>query len=730
MRIFKRFPFIRQFDSSDCALACIKMLCKYYNINDNSEIDDYVSYISNDGISLEAVVELARRNEFHAECGKIDLKNLVESTIQPCILYWNKNHYVVLYKVIKGKKLYFKLADPAKGKIIVPLEEFKKSWIIGNNKNDSYGIVIVLHPNTTNNQENKYINKKSNSQISILPFIRNDRKTFSFIILGTFLGCIIQLIFPFLTQAIVDKGINNQKIELVIAILLGQFLLIIGNLITDSFRRWMTLKFGYKFSKELFANLIKKLLKLPIQFFDSKHIGDFLQRFQDHDKIERFITNHIVNFTFSLISLLVLGLVLISFNFSMFCVFSIGSALYIVWTLLFINRKKNINQTIFYLKSKSQSKYHELIKGISDIKLHNYHDTHLRQISEIQNKLYENNIMNLRTDQKIESGNIFINEFKNLIITFISSYLVIKNELTLGTMLSVQYIIGQLNVPINQLIVFINNYPDAMLSLERLNDILAKKDEATGLKDPTSNNNIVLKNVSFKYLITGENVLNKINLVIPSGKTTAIVGSSGSGKTTLVKLLLKMYKPTNGNIMCGDFDLENIKSRAWYENCGAVLQDSYIFADSIVKNIIMDKDFNKQNFNNSIRIANIESFINQLPFKYNTQIGDGGMNLSQGQKQRILIARAIYKNPKLLFFDEATNALDAKNERIIVDNLSTYLVNKTAIIVAHRLSTVRNADLIIVMNQGVIVERGTHETLVQKKGFYYELIKNQLELGN
>lgn len=338
--------------------------------------------------------------------------------------------------------------------------------------------------------------------------------------------------------------------------------------------------------------------------------------------------------------------------------------------------------------------------------------------------------MNLKIDQKIQSGNIFINELKNLVITFISAYLVIKNELTLGAMLSVQYIIGQLNVPINQLIVFITNYPDAMLSLQRLNDILSKREEDPGLKNITTNDDIILKNVNFKYLATGDNILNNINLTIPSGKTTAIVGSSGSGKTTLVKLLLKMYKPTTGSIMFGGIDLETFKSKDWYEHCGAVMQEGYIFADSIIKNIIMDKEFNKDSFVRAIKIANIEHFINQLPFRGNTLIGDGGVNLSQGQKQRMLIARAIYKSPNYLFFDEATNALDTKNERIIVDNLSSYLSGKTAVIVAHRLSTVKNADLIIVMSQGSIVEQGTHESLVFKKGVYYELIKNQLELGN
>lgn len=728
--VFSKFPFIRQFDSADCALACIRMLCKFYNIPNCFDRNEYFYYTSNDGVALDAVLEIAKRNHFTTECGKIGINELIENISEPCILYWNRNHYVILYKVVRGKKTQFKIADPSKGKLIISIDEFKKAWGIEEVQNEIFGVAILLRPDKSAiTIEENGTDSGKHSAISILSFIKKDKRTFFLIILGTFLGCLIQLAFPFMTQAIVDKGIYNQNIEMVIAILGGQFLLITGNLINDYFRKWMSLKFGYKFSLNLFADLINKLLKLPMRFFDSKHIGDFLQRFQDHDKIERFITNHIVNFTFSFISLIVLSIVLMTFSYSMFIVFIIGSILYIIWTLLFVNKKKIVNQKIFYLKSINQSRYHELIKGISEIKIQNYKDSNLKQIADLQNKLYENNIINLKIERKIESGNIFINELKNLIITFISAYLVIHGELTLGAMLSVQYIIGQLNVPINQLIVFINNYPEAVLSLQRINDILIKNDEPPGVDNICNSQDIMLDNLSFKYLITGDNVIQNISAIIPAGKTTAIVGASGSGKTTLIKILLKLYNPTCGNILYGTTNLIDVKTDVWHEACGAVLQDGYIFSDTIAKNIIMDRELDTDKLLQAIKIANIESFINNLPFKLDTKIGDEGINLSQGQKQRILIARTIYKDPTIIFFDEATNSLDTKNERIIIENLSSYLINKTAIIVAHRLSTVRNADLILVMDKGKIVEKGNHDSLILKRGYYYDLIKNQLELG-
>lgn len=729
--MLNKFPFIRQFDASDCAVACVRMLCKYYNVEDYFDKNEYYLYTSNNGTSLEGVLEIAKLCKFSAVCGRTTIKNLIEQFDQPCILYWNANHYVILYRILSNKRLpQFCISDPARGKVKLSYQEFVDLWRQDKNdntvKNDEIsGIVILIE---RNNQIQNTFRRKSlyDSSISIIPFIKKDNRLFLLLIIGTVIGCCIQLLFPFLTQSIVDTGIRNQNLRIVILILVGQFLLITGNLVNDYFRKWITLKFSYKFSRSLFSSLISKLLSLPIRFFDSKSIGDFLQRFQDHEKVEKFITSHVVNFTFSIISLCVLSFVLLTFDMTMFLIFVFGSVLYVLWSLFFIQKKKMINQRMFALKSKNQNRYHEIIKGIADIKLQNYRNTHIQKISEIQNDIYINNIENLKVEQKIESGNIFINELKNLLITFISAYLVIENSISIGSMLSIQYIIGQLNVPVNQLIVFINNYPDASLSLHRLNDILIKKEDKLGDKTPASNLNIVVRNVSFKYVLTDCETIRNINISIPAGKTTAIVGASGSGKTTFVKLLLKLYEPTTGDIFYGSNPLNIINTEQWHEICGSVLQDGYIFSDTILKNITMDRPYDKDKLNNAVRIANIKSYIESLYNGFNTIIGDEGVNLSQGQKQRILIARAVYKNPQILFFDEATNALDTKNENKIVTNLYSYLKKRTAVIVAHRLSTVKFADLILVMKNGSIVEKGTHEELLKKRGYYFELIENQL----
>lgn len=730
MRFIKKFPLIRQFDKADCALACLRMLCKYYHFADCFDDNNYQYYISKDGVALDAVVEIARLQHFDVACGKISIEQLAEEALLPCILFWDKNHFVVLYdiKTQRGKKV-FKIADPDKGKMKYSLQEFKKHWCKNDDENNKIGIAILLEPNTQSLPNILPI--ISHEKVSLIPVLGQYKKMLAYIVIGICIGALIQLVFPFLTQSIVDVGIKDRNLDFIFVILLGQMLLITGNMFNDFLRKCFVLRLGSCFSIKLLTDLVGKLLKLPVRFFDSKHIGDFLQRLQDHDKVERFITTHFVNFLFSVITLLVLSVVLIIYSKKIFLIFFVGSVLYILWTFIFISKRKRLNYTLFSIKARNQSKYHEIIKGISEIKLQNSMQSNQKEIEEIQKDIYEVNSKALRIDQYLETGNIFINELKNIIITFFSAYLVIKNDFTLGAMLSIQYIIGQLNVPICQFITFINGFQDAKLSLDRMNNIFIKKDEDKGSVrlENIVGQHIVIKNLNFKYLLSGNDVLKNINLRLSIGQVIAIVGASGSGKTTLVKLLLKLYEPTEGIIKIGNTDLHDIETSSWRNNCGAVLQDGYIFSNSIKNNIIMSVPYDEPRFLEAARISNIEPFVDDLTYRYDTMIGDNGINLSQGQKQRILIARAIYKSPEILFFDEATNALDANNEKIIVENLHTFLNGKTAFIVAHRLSTVKDADIILVLDYGRIVEQGTHDALVKTKGYYYQLIKNQLELG-
>ncbi len=725
--MFNSFPFIRQYNSVDCALACLKMICKYHKIKVCFDENDYLYYISKDGISLASVVEIAKKSNFDVECGKIYIEQLQDVQL-PCILYWNQNHFVVLYKIKKHKdKFYFYIADPANGCKSFSLDDFKQHWVNNLSEGKELGVVILLTPL----EQNISFTKEKTEKKSFLPIIFTYKKTLIYILAGVIIGAIIQLIFPFLTQRIVDRGIEGKDINFVLLILSGQMVLITGNMFVDFFRRNLVLKIGSNFSIKLLTDLVSKMLKIPVRFFDSKQIGDFIQRLQDHDKVERFVTVYFVDFVFALISLFVLGIVLFIYNRLIFIVFSIGSTFYIIWTYFFINKKKDLNHELFAAKSQNQSKYYEILKGITEIKLQNQENENKEEVGTIQNNIYKVNLKILRIDQYISVGNIFINELKNILITFVSAYFVIKGELTLGMMMSIQYIIGELNVPIAQFITFIGGYQDAKLSLDRINSIFSINNEKSGkVKDiDFKRGGISIEHLNFKYIMSGNNILKDINIELPMCKTIAIVGASGSGKTTFLKLMLKLYEVTQGEILINNINIKNIQNEYWRNSCGAVLQDGYIFSGTIKSNIIMGKPFDKVRFCQAITISNVNTFVNSLPYKYNTKIGDNGINLSQGQKQRIMIARAIYKNPNILFFDEATNSLDANNEKEIIEKLQPFLKNKTVFIVAHRLSTVKNADIILVMDKGSIVEKGTHHTLVEQKGYYYKLIKNQLELG-
>lgn len=731
-KVFKRFPLIRQLDKADCALACIRMINKYYNHPNLFDEENYQYYMGKDGISLDAVIEILNQSNFEVVFGKISITELISEALLPCILHWDKKHFVVLYKIAHPdniKKTKFYIADPDKGRVAYGYSGFMDYWATLVSSDKDIGIAILLEPKEVNSIR---IKKSDVSKgYPIIPFLKQYKPLFLLTFIGILIGGGIQLIFPFLTQSIVDTGIKNNNLNFIIYILFGQFFLIVGNMLTDFFRKWLVLKIGSRFSIKLLYDLINKMMRLPVRFFDSKHIGDLLQRFQDHDKIERFITTHAVNFIFSIITLLVLNVVLAIYSLKIFLIYISGSILYIIWTLFFLEKRKRLNHITFAAKSENQSKYHETIKGINDIKLQNSIEERSDELRAIQDSLYSINLKALKLDQYIETGNIFINELKNIIITFFSAYLVLKGDFTLGIMLSIQYIIGQLNVPVNQSITFIHAAQDAKFSMGRINDLFIKSVENRGsiILSDSQDKSIHLKDISFKYILSDNNVINSINIVIPQRKTTAIVGASGSGKTTLVKLLLKFYEITSGTIQVGTVNLKDVDTYWWRDNCGAVLQDGYIFSASIQHNIATNNDIDKDKLHQAVKIANIDTFIDGLPFGFDTQIGDNGINLSQGQKQRLLIARAIYKDPQFIFFDEATNALDANNEKVIVDNLSKFLVDKTAVIVAHRLSTVRNADLILVMDNGNIVEKGIHEELIAKKDYYYKLIKNQLELG-
>lgn len=573
----------------------------------------------------------------------------------------------------------------------------------------------------------------------LLKYLRPHKSFLVQIVLAMVLGSLLQLIAPFLTQSVVDKGIGNQNIGFVTLVLIAQLILMVSRTSVDFIRNWLLLHISTRIDISLISDFLIKLMKLPIGFFDSKMIGDIMQRIGDHSRIQSFLTGSSLNILFSMINLVIFSIVLAFYNLKILGIFLLGSVIYFIWVWLFLKKRRELDFKRFAQMSDNQSNLFQLITGMQEIKLNNCERQKRWKWERIQARLFRVSVQGLALSQWQQAGALFFNETKNIFITFLSASAVIKGEITLGMMMSIQYIIGQLNAPVEQMISFMQSAQDAKISLERLGEIHNKEDEepvdAVKLNQLPDDISIEINNLHFQYEGPhSEMVLKNINLVIPQGKTTAIVGTSGSGKTTLVKLLLGFYHPIKGEIKVGGSALDNFNSSYWRSQCGAVMQDGFIFSDSIAENIAPgDENIDISKLRKAAGVANISGFIDSLPLGYNTKIGQEGSGISQGQRQRILIARAVYKNPSYIFFDEATNSLDANNEKIIMANLETFFktgVPKTVIVVAHRLSTVKNADQIIVLEKGEIIEIGTHEQLTALKGAYYELVRNQLELGN
>ena len=716
----------------DCGPTCLRMIAKFYGRNFNLNYLREQSHISREGVSLLGISDAAESIGMRSLGTKVTYDQLTKDVPKPCIVHWDQNHFVVVYQVKKGK-VY--VADPAFGLVRYPEQEFKKHWLATVGKGEEKGICLMLQP--TPDFYDRDDDKTDRTGFTFLwRYVRPHRRLVSQLMLGFLAASIIQLIFPFLTQSIVDVGIDNQDIGFIYLVLAAQMMLFIGSTSIDFVRSWILLHISTRINISIISDFLIKLMKLPIGFFDTKMIGDLMQRIQDHRRIERFLTTQTLGVLFSLFNLVIFGIVLAIYSWAILLVFVIGSVLYVLWVFLFMKKRRQLDYKKFSQLSDNQSMLIQLINGMQEIKLNNYEKQKRWEWERIQARLFRVNVQNLSVDQYQQAGSVFINETKNIIITVLAAMAVLNGSMTLGMMLAVQYIIGQLNAPLTEMINFLHLAQDAKISLERLGEIHEKDDEekkdAPRINTMPVNHSISISDLVFQYEGPhSPKVLNNINLDILEKKVTAIVGTSGSGKTTLVKLMLGFYPPASGKIKVGDTDLTNFSQQWWRTKVGAVMQDGFIFSDTIVNNIVVgDEQIDKEKLLFAAKTANIQDFIESLPLGYNTKIGQDGHGLSQGQKQRILIARVVYKNPEYLFFDEATNALDANNEKAIMGNLNHVYEGKTVVVVAHRLSTVKNADQIVVLDRGEIVEMGNHETLTKKKGAYYNLVKNQLELGN
>jgi ATP-binding cassette subfamily B protein len=776
------FIFYKQPDTMDCGPTCLRMVAKHYKQNVSLQFLREKTQIGKEGVNLFGISEAAEAIGFRTKSVKISFDDLVCESKLPAILHWNQKHFVVLYKA-KRKRLF--IADPARGLIQYKAEEFKTSWISNKSEGREEGIALLLEPSPAFYDDNgETLASQELNFKNIFNYILPHKKLVVQLALGLGVALILQLFIPFLTQSVIDVGVNTGNIHFVYIVLFAQMALFAGRLVVEFLRGWILLHISTRINLSILTDFLIKLMKLPLSFFDSKRTGDILQRMNDHSRIESFLTGSSLNTVFSLLNLLVFSILLAVFNVYIFAVFIIASLLYAGWVVIFLKKRKTLDYKRFDVAAKEQGITIQLVQGMQEIKLNGV-EKQIRWLWEsLQAKLVKLSMKGLALNQWQQSGASLINETKNIIITFLSAKAVIDGQMTLGSMLAVQYMVGQLNSPIEQLIGFMQSWQNAKISMDRLNEIHKIEDEepsyreflhqlpssyarrlvgGAGMPDietyqqdyrnmqedilvenETGNaSNIILtkginkyaiqfNNLSFTYAGAGnEPVLKNINLQIPLGKTTAIVGTSGSGKTTLLKLLLKFYDPQKGEIKLGSVSLSNISHRTWRSHCGVVMQESFIFSDTIGKNIAIGMDkIDMDRLVNAARTANILEFVESLPLGFNSKIGAEGLGISAGQKQRILIARAVYRNPDFIFFDEATNSLDANNESIILNNLETFLKDKTVIVVAHRLSTVKNADQIILLNKGEIEERGTHQELINLKGAYYTLIKNQLELGN
>lgn len=728
--MLKRFPNYKQLDQMDCGATCLRIIFKYYGRTVSINKIRKLCQTTRNGVNLLGISEAAEKLGFRTYGVRLSLESLQKAEL-PCILHWNQNHFVVLYKIRRGK---YYISDPSLGLVILDEKEFLKNWL--STKELSTGLSLLINPGPEFNQSDDEEIKKSLNWKKIFSYFYKFRKLFVQLIAGMLLGTVLSLITPFLTQSVVDIGISTKNISFINLILIAQLMLFIGSIAVAFIRSWIMLHISTRVNISLLTDLLIKMMKLPMSFFDLKTHGDIMQRMSDQQRIESFLTGSTLNTLFSIVNMVIFGTLLIIYDQTIFWVFFISTVLYTVWILIFMKYRRELDQKRFKISSENQTYMVEMIQSIKDIKLNNAQRQKRWGWEALQAKLFKFRVESLALSQYQSVGSLAINQAKNIIISYISAKAVIDGEITLGGMMAIQYIVGMVSNPVESILGFMQSYQDAKISLERLNEIYDTEEEEDVHKDylaqlPDSKT-IEFRNVTFRYFGAGnEPIFNKINLSFPEGRTTAIVGTSGSGKTTVLKLLLRYYEPEAGEILVGGKRLDHIDFGIWRDACGAVLQDNFVYADTIENNISITEEFsNNELLENAIHISNLEEYIAAEPFGISTKIGTAGKGISQGQRQRLMIARAVYKNPSYLFLDEATNSLDANNERQIVERLNHFFNERTVIVIAHRLSTVKNADNIIVLEKGNVVEQGTHGQLTALRGHYYELVKNQLELGN
>jgi ATP-binding cassette subfamily B protein len=732
----RKLKFYHQLTSTDCGAACLAMITSFFGKKYALPQIKALFEFTRIGVTMQDIVDSSQKTGFDAKVLKLTTEELMTFPF-PVILYWKQEHFLV-YECVKEQKndTIFYLSDPAYGRVKLNKSDFESAWKGTNDK----GIAVALQPNE--NFEKIQLLSNTKKSLFSLPiytqikaFFAKNKSRYLFAFLLIIIGLAANWAIPFIFQRVIDDGISSKQINVVLYFLLAQFVLFLSYFFSDFLSNLILTKFNFILSVELKQSLLKKLMKLPINFFDTRLNTETLQRIGDQNKIQQFVTWKGIEFVLNVLNIIIFGSILLYYNYIIFIVYFFLTILSVLWILLFLKRRAILEYAMFLKQSENSNIIYEFIMNMPEIKINNAQTKTINRITKLQEGLNKLELRSLFLNIYQLIGVHFLSKFKELISIAICAYFIINGNMSLGVLLSVSYVIGQLVSPTNNLIYSVKDVQDAKIANERISEIHDNENEDVGKNHHIKNtaiDNIHISNLSFKY--PGKfspYVLQNINFSIKKNTVTAIVGASGSGKTTLLKLLLAYYHIEHGNIYLNDKNINEIFSDEWRNNCGIVLQDGKIFSGTIAENIaISDPEIDLDKLIRVCKASSILDFISHLPMKFDTKIGSSGIQLSGGEMQRILIARALYKNPQFIFLDEATSSLDAENEKIIHDNLQEFFVGKTVLIIAHRLSTVKNADQIVVLKNGQICEKGTHTQLVINKGEYFNLVKNQLELGN